>query len=158
MNARARNAVLGLVAVVVLLVAGGVVPGVLRHPPEDDGREIAAGVRLWRREGAVVVVVAGNADVGRLAEAVRTRRIRRVDVLVLRSGGSGSARLSAALRRRCAVRLALAPTGHSVPGAQAPAVGQRVAVGALEVAVERDRPRLDVRVGSPGHAPRPRAP
>jgi competence protein ComEC len=123
-----------------------------------DAESIAAGAQLWRRDGATVLVLAGNADGGRLLEALRRRGVRRVDVLVLRSGGSGGARLAGLVRHRAEVRLALAPAGHRVPGAEVFVPGQRARAGPLEVVAEGGRERLEVRVGSPAPCVSPSGP
>lgn len=143
------------VALVVGLFLASGVPG--RHPAEE-GTTIAAGAQLWRRGPATVLVLAGNADGGRLLEALRRRGVRRVDVLVLRSGGSGGAHLAALVRHRAEVRLALAPEGHRVPEARAFTPGQRVRAGPLEVVGEGRRDRLEVRVGSPAPCVSPSGP
>lgn len=126
--------------------------------PHDEGTPLARGAALWRRGGAAVLVLDGNADGGRLLEALRRRGVRRVDVLVLRSGGSGGARLAGLVRHRAEVRLALAPEGHTVPQAEAFTAGQRVRAGPLEVVAEVGRPRLEVRVGSPAPCASPSGP
>lgn len=141
-----QTAVGGLVIGAVLLVT------VLRPaqaPAAASGVPLVRGADLWRRDGAVVVVLAGNVEGGRLLEALRRNRIRRIDVLVLRSGGGASARLSQLVRHRSDVRLALAPAGHTVPGAAAFVPGQAVRVRGLEVVAVGGGTRLDVRVGSP---------
>jgi competence protein ComEC len=124
----------------------------------EMGTEITGGAALWRRDGATVLVLAGNADGGRLLEGLRRRGVRRVDVLVLRSGGSGGARLAGLVRHRAEVRLALAPDGHTVPRAEAFTAGQRVRAGPLEVVALVGRPRLEVRVGSPAPCASPSGP
>lgn len=120
--------------------------------PQRD--ELAAGVDLYRggREsgGGAVLVVSGAADEGALLEALRTRGVRRVDVLVLRSGGSSAARLAAAVAARSAIGMRLAPRGNQVPAAQAVTAGTIVRAGGVEVVVEAAGPPLRVRVGSPG--------
>jgi competence protein ComEC len=148
---RLAIAALGLVA---LYLAGH---RAHQGPPVDEARPIAIGAQLWRRDGAVVLVLAGNADEQAVLGALRAGRIRRVDVLVLRSGGSSSARLRAAVTRRADVRVTLAPSGSSVPNATTVAAGDAVRVGPFAITVDAAEPRLDVRVGSP-RAPRARSP
>jgi hypothetical protein len=152
-----RRVIAGIVAVVVV---GGLAGTGMRARPagDEEGTTIARGARLWRRDGASVLVLAGNADGGRLLEALRRRGLRRVDVVVLRSGGGGGARLGELVRRRTAVRLVLAPEGHRVPDAETFAAGQRVRAGPLEVVAEGVGPRLDVRVGSPAPCASPSGP
>lgn len=154
----ARAARVAVTAGVFVLVALTSSVGARPVPVGIEHVALVDGADVWRRDGATVVVLAGNADGGRLLEALRANGIRSIDVLVVRSGGSAAARLAALVRHRSEVRLALAPVGHRVPGAEVLAAGQVVRVGPLEVVAADGRPPLDVRVGSPGHAPRPRAP
>lgn len=149
--------VAGLTAV---LLSGGVIAWsrTAGRPAREEATAITAGAQLWRRDGAAVLVLAGNADGGGVLEALRRRGVRRVDVLVLRSGGSGGAHLAGLVRHRAQVRLALAPEGHRVPGAQAFTAGQRVRAGPLEVVAEDGGPRLEVRVGSPAPCVSPSGP
>ncbi len=146
---------LALLAVVFVSLAPLARPS---EPEHDTGRTLATGAQLWRADGAVVLVVAGNADAGRLLGGMRRAGVRRVDVLVLRSGGSAGARLAAAVRHRALVRTVLAPPGHQVPDAEVVVPDAPVGVGGLEIVVVGRRKPLDVRVGSPRHAPRARAP
>jgi hypothetical protein len=64
-------------------------------------------------------------------------------VLVLRSGGSASARLAAAVRHRSTVGLVLAPKGHRVPGAVAVSGERLVTVGPLSADLRGTSERLD---------------
>ena len=138
------------------LVVGLVVDARQVRPLE--GVELALGARAWRSDsGATVAVLGGNADVGSVLAGLRRHRIRRIDVLVLRSGGSNAARLSAAVRHRSAVGLTVAPEGHRVPGARAAGARRQVEVGDLRVETEAIGGRLEVRVASP-RAPRARPP
>jgi competence protein ComEC len=146
-GSRRRRIVAGAVAAI--LAGGLLVASRLPGPHHEEAAAIAAGAQLWRRDDATVLVLAGNADGGRLLEALRRRAVRRVDVLVLRSGGSGGAHLAGLVRHRAHVRLALAPEGHRVPGARAFTAGQRVRAGPLEVVAEGGGDRLEVRVGWP---------
>jgi competence protein ComEC len=144
-RARARPRVSASVLLVAALLVGGLAVSTRSHQP--DGREITRGARLWAGGGAVVVEVSG-ADPGQLLEALRQAGVRRVDLLVLRSGGSSAARLAEAVRHRGPVRLTLAPVGHHVPGAQVLAPGQSVSVGPYVARCTANRPRLTVRIGS----------
>jgi competence protein ComEC len=136
---RMRAAVASVV-VATLLVVGG------RSPPDGGGVPLTEGARLWRTDGATVLAVAGNADEGALLAALRGAQVRRVDVLVLRSGGSASARLAAAVRHRSTVGLVLAPKGHRVPGAVAVSGERLVTVGPLSADLRGTSERLDLSV------------
>lgn len=120
-------------------------------PREDRGRELTRGVRLWRDGGATVVTLSGSIDEGALLTALRRSAVRRVDILVLRSGGGGGSRLAAAVRHRSRVASIVAPPGHAVAGAITAAAGQRVSAGPLEVVVTSAGPPLEVRVASTRH-------
>ncbi len=138
----------------VLLVAAAVF-----LPPGDvAGRSPIEGMQLWRKDGAVVVSVSGSVDEGRLLQALRRERVRRIDVLVIRSPKGTSARLAAAVRHRAQVRSIVAPPGHLVAGATTASTGQRLGAGPLEVVVDAEGPPMKVRVGSPDHAPGARSP
>jgi len=124
----------------------GVLLGPVVVPPAGalDGVALAPGSRLWRR-GAVVLVLDGG-DPGRLLDGLRRRGVRRVDVLVAAGGGRTVAGTVAVLRDRLDVGLVLAPSGHRIRDASAPASGVALEVGALRVDVLRARPRLEVAV------------
>ncbi len=140
-----RRLALVLVAVA---VATSAIQATAVPSTEERGRSLVAGVRMWRRDGAVVVVAHGVADEGRLLTAMRRAGVRRVDILVLRSGGTGAARVTGVIRHRARVRSVLAPQRHSVPGALAATAGTRMRAGPLEVVVKDAGPRLDVGVTS----------
>ena len=148
-------------AVTALALVPVVAAGVATAGPSGrdlDGAPLGRGAELWRRDGATVVVLAGNADGGRLLKALRTNGVRRIDLLVLRSGGGAAARLAGLVRHRSGVRLTVAPAGHRVPDAEVLEPGEAVRVGALEVIAEGGRERLDVRVGSPAPCASPSGP
>lgn len=120
-------------------------------PREDRDRELTPGVRLWQGGGATVLMLSGGIDEGRLLTALRGSGVRRVDILVLRSGGGGGARLAGAVRHRARVGSILAPPGHAVAGAITAAAGQRIRAGPLEVVVSAAGPPLEVGVASIRH-------
>jgi hypothetical protein len=122
-----------------------------RPPPDVSGADLAVGAQLWRRHGAVVLVVAGNADESSVLRGLREAGVRRIDVLVLRSGGSAAARLAGAVRPRARPRLVVAPPGHHVPGAVAAPRGESdIDVGAARLLLRGGSGRLDVDVGAVG--------
>lgn len=121
------------------------------RPREDRDRELTSGVRLWRNGGATVVTLSGSIDEGRILTALRRSGVRRVDILVLRSGGRGGARLADAVRHRSHVGSIVAPPGHAVAGAITAATGQRIRAGPLEVVVSAAGPPLEVGVASIRH-------
>ncbi|MBW3557231.1 MAG: ComEC/Rec2 family competence protein [Actinobacteria bacterium] len=126
--------------------------------PGPGSRQIASGVGLWRQDGAVVLVVEEEGDQTRLLAALRQERLRRVDVLVLGSGGAGGARAAEAVRHRARVRLTLAPVGNRVPGAHTLSRGEEVRAGRLSVTALTSGRSLEVRVRSVADAPGARLP
>jgi hypothetical protein len=149
-----RPACSAFLAASLVVVAAGASPAT----SAADGSALARGAELWRRDGAVVVVVAGNADGGRLLEALRTNGVRRIDLLVVRSGGSAGARLAELVRHRSDVRLVVGPEGHRIPDAEVLRPGSTLRVGRLDVTAEGGRERLDVRVGSAAPCASPSGP
>lgn len=111
------------VAVVALAVAPAA--GVQRQARKPlDGVAITKGARVWRGDGATVVLV-GNAQTGRLLEALRRKGVRRPDVLVLHDAGDEED-LLARLRPRALLR-----AGETT-------AGSRIRIAGLEV--ETDPP------------------
>lgn len=125
--------------------------------PPMVGRRVTADARVWHQAGAVVLVVEGG-EPARLLGALRREKVRHVDVLVLRSGGSGAAKLAQAVRHRGRVRLVVAPQDNRVPGARTMVAGQQVRVGHLSVTAVASASRLEVRVRSQPDAPGARPP
>ncbi|MBW3614961.1 MAG: ComEC/Rec2 family competence protein [Actinobacteria bacterium] len=154
---RFRSRLWVVAPVVVAVAAALAAASATAPPPARGGREIASGVRLWREDGAVVLVVE-RTDQSRLLAALRQERLGRVDVLVLRSGGPGAARAAEAVRHRARVRLTLAPQGNRVPGARSLSPGQEVTAGRLSVAAVTSGRSLEVRVRSLADAPGARPP
>lgn len=143
---RVLMAPFGLSLAIVVVTASNCSP-----PREDRDRELSPGVRMWRSGGATVVTLSGSIEEGRLLRALRRSDVRRVDILVLRSGGGGGARLVGAVRHRSHVGSILAPPGHAVAGAITAAAGQRIRAGPLEVVVSAPGPPLEVGVASIRH-------
>ncbi len=110
------------------------------HPPL---REAAAGATVWRLD-ATVVVIEPAARTGQVFDGLRRGGVRRIDLLVSRSGGLGSATVVADLRSRLSVGRILAPPGNEIRDATAARRGDRWRAGRLEVAVAADSPRLEV--------------
>ena len=144
----ARVAVAGLVAV---LAAPAVA---VARPGPVDGREVAAGARLWRSGGASVLVVDDlQTSADRLLSGLRSASVRRLDVVVVARPGIASARDVEPALRRFPPRLLLGPQGNRLVGAEVPMAGTMVRAGPLLVAVDSVAPRLVVRV-SPRAQPR----
>ncbi|MBW3580198.1 MAG: ComEC/Rec2 family competence protein [Actinobacteria bacterium] len=103
----------------------------------------AAGARLWREGG--VVLVLDDADGARLLEGLRRHAVRRLDVVVVTRGTKAQAATVALLRSRVDVGAVLAPRGHLIRGALVPAEGT-VDVGGLRVVVAATEPALQAEV------------
>jgi competence protein ComEC len=117
-----------------------------------DGAGVAAGARLWR-DGAVVLVLDGGGDAGRLLDQLRVRGVRRIDVLVSRRGGRTAGGVVFMLRSRLPVGLVLAPAGHRIRGASVPRAGTALDVGGLRLDVGDVDPELEVAVAHRGRDP-----
>ena len=126
-----------------LVVALLLVPA-LAPPGPLAGAGGGSGATIWRRDGAVVVVVDRPWLPGVLRD-VRDAGVDRIDVLVLRRGGRLVAGTVLELRTRVDIRLVLAPAGHRVRDALVPAPGP-LAVGSLVVTVHDVEPALEVSV------------
>ncbi|MDP9005365.1 MAG: ComEC/Rec2 family competence protein [Actinomycetota bacterium] len=103
----------------------------------------AAGARLWRSGG--VVLVLDDADGARLLDGLRRHAVRRLDVVVATRGTKAQAATVALLRSRVDVGAVLAPRGHLIRGALVPAEGT-VDVGGLRVVVAATEPALKAEV------------
>ena len=132
-----------VVAVVVVVSLPAVRPGHL------DGRQVAAGARVWRDGGATVLVVDGARSPAALLAGLRDAAVRRLDAVVVGRPGSGAAGVVEPAVHRYGPPVVLAPAGSPLPGATVPAKGTRVRLGSLTVTVVRDRPRLEVEVSRP---------
>jgi competence protein ComEC len=134
--------------VAVALAAALVVVPAVSPASALDGDELALGARVWRRGGAVVVVL-DDADPARVLEGLRRRAVDRVDLLVLARGNRTVAGTVLVLRRRVRIGTVLAPPGHSVRDADTAAPRQVLTVGPLRVEVRATGPPLEVAVRGP---------
>jgi competence protein ComEC len=141
---RRRWMTIASLGVLVAAVVPALAPGPL------DGREVTSGARLWRREGAVVLVVDGTRSAGPLLAAMHEAEVTRLDMVVASRAGPGATAVVGSLLRRFPARLVLTPAGSTLPGAVVAAPGQRFGVGALTVDVVAADPRLVVRVDAEG--------
>jgi hypothetical protein len=139
-------------AVVLAGLVGGAValaPAVaVLRPSAVDGRTLVTGARLWRSDGASVIVVDDlRASPEALLASLHLADVRTLDVLVVLRPGPAAAGDVGALLRRFPPRLVLAPAGHRLPGEVAvPPSGSRVVAGRLVVTVETEGPRLTATV------------
>ena len=130
--------------VVVLALAMPAVSVRLTPPPLRT--EPVAGAVVWRAGGATVLELAGGVHPDRLLAALRQAGVRRLDLVVLSSGGSTTAAQVGAIRHHWPVADVLEPSGGTVPGASVPSIGWASIIGALSVDVVAVRPRLEVSV------------
>jgi competence protein ComEC len=139
-----------------LIATALVVPpivGVARPPATADaGTAIARGVRVWRADGAGVVVVSAAPPTPALLAGVRSHHVDHADLLVVTSTARTTEQTATLLQRRMPVRATLTPT-TARPGVA------RVGPFTVTITVSPGRTgaRLGVVVGSPG-APRARPP
>lgn len=145
MCAPARHAAARRLAGVVL-VATVVHPAWQLHDFRAHDEAVAHGVRLWRDGTSSVVAIDGRADAVRTLEALRRAGVRRVDVVVLRTGSVAVGDVVRALEARYSVGAVWAPAGHQVRGATTPPVGATARAGPFALSVVAVEPRLDVRI------------
>jgi hypothetical protein len=129
-------AALTVVAVVVLA---------LRGPAPARATEIGLGTRFWSVGGRTVLVAAGPMSSPAI-DALRARRLHRLDVLVVTRPGSAAADAARPLIAAFRPRVILAPEHHQLAGAYTARQGAAVVLGAVEVRVVTAGPPLRVRV------------
>ncbi|HEX7095745.1 MAG TPA: ComEC/Rec2 family competence protein [Acidimicrobiales bacterium] len=107
---------------------------------------VATGVRLWRDGDHAVVMLDGRADPVRTLQALRRAGVRRLDLVVARSGSVLVSDVVRALDARYRVGAVWAPARHEIRGAATPAAGTTARAGPFTVTVEAVQPRLLVDV------------
>src|SRR5690606_14067574 len=105
---------------------------------------------LWHDDGHAVVVLDGRAGAVQTLEALRRAGVRRVDLVITRTGGVSVGEVVRSLDARYGVAVHWAPVGHSIRGGTVPEPGERVRAGRFIVTVDSVDPRLDVRVERAG--------
>jgi hypothetical protein len=139
--ARGRRVVVGVVVGVVLAVIGLS----LRAPTSAGDVAIAPGVSLWVVDGSSVLTTGGRVPNG-VPDALRSRRIHRLDVLVVERPGKGAADAAWPIISAFRPRVVLAPEHHQVAGAHTARAGAVVLIGRVEVRVIAGGPPLRVTV------------
>lgn len=140
---------IGIAGLVLVVLLGWPVAS-QRWPPDLDGIELTEGVKLWRTQGATVLVVDGaRGSPGRLLSGLRLASVRRLDVVVLARRGAADARAVAPMLRRIPYRLILAAPGSRVAGAVVPEPDSRVDVGPLSLKLDLANEIPQVGVGRP---------
>ena len=140
-----RHRIRWMAVAAVGVCAAAAVPALV--PRSLEGREVSPGARLWRWDGATVLVVDDARSPTVLLSGLHEVEVARLDVVVVSGAGKGPAAVVGPLLRRFPPRLLLAPPGSPLPGATAPEAGTFVAVGALAVRVDAVTPKLAVTVG-----------
>jgi competence protein ComEC len=133
-----------LVAPAALTVAAVVVLA-LRGPSPASASEIGPGVRFWSAGGRTVLVTAGPVS-STAVDALRARRLHRLDVLVVTRPGSAAAEAARPVIAAFRPRVVLAPEHHQLAGAYTARRGAAVVLGGVEVKVVTAGPPLRVRV------------
>ena len=145
----------GLAVAVTLTVAALAVP----VPSRVEGEPLGPGAELWVDGGAAVVVVDGRSRAAAVLAGLRARGVRRVDVVVVRTGAAAGRETAATLRRRWPAAVVLAPApdrsarlhGDGLD-AVSPPPGAVVGAGGLRLTVVSstpDRLEVDLDAGPP---------
>ncbi|MEA3019993.1 MAG: competence protein ComEC, partial [Actinomycetota bacterium] len=95
-------------------------------------RELAHGAHLWRA-GATVLVLDAGADSARLLDGLRRAGVRRIDLVVARSGSRDVASVLVDLRARVPTRAIAAPPGARIRDATVVSRPVTVRIGQLTV-------------------------
>jgi competence protein ComEC len=151
----AAGAVRGVGVAGVVAVLGAAVlssPG-SGHRPGRGPVALGAGMVLWRdTAGATALVIDGRAVESDLGSRLGRAGIRRLDLLVVRTGARQAIATARAVRARwpAVTIVAPRPSVGSVPGALAPPPGGVVGVGDLRVRLTGSDDRLSVTVTQAG--------
>jgi competence protein ComEC len=117
----------------------------MRGPAAASGSEVGPGMQLWSVRGRTVLVVGGQPSATAL-DALRARRLHRLDVLVVARPGTSAADAARPLIAAFHPRVVLAPESHQVAGAYTARLGATVVIGDVEIRVADAGPPLRVRV------------
>lgn len=136
----AAGLVAGAVAVVLTQAA-------IQPPVAAAGATVGPGAVLWVADQRVVLLVGGRVPPA-VADELRRRRVRRLDVLVVTRPGPAAADAAWPLVRGFRPRVVLAPEEHQLAGARTARVGATAAVGRVVVRVTAAGPPLQVEVSN----------
>jgi hypothetical protein len=139
-----------VVVAVALATIGAVVASALRPPTPTDAFAAAPGLTLWVADGRAIVAVGGRFS-PRGLDALRARRVHRVDLLVVTRPGSAAADAAWPLIAAFRPRVVLAPEEHQVAGAHTARRGAVATFGALRVRVTDAGPPLRFTVTRAGY-------
>jgi competence protein ComEC len=129
-----------------VLVGVAVVALSLRAPSPTVAADLDDGATLWVIDGRSVLSVGGRVS-PRLLDALRLRRVLRLDVLVVTRPGPAAAEAAWPVISAFRPRVVLAPEHHQVAGAKTARRGAVAALGAVEVRVTEAGPPLRFEVG-----------
>lgn len=134
---------IGAVAALVVVVAAA-----LGRPPAPVGTtEVAAGASLVvAPEGGTILQLDGRVRLDALLDGLRRSGLRRLDVVVVRSGARAASAAAQALGRRLDVGLVLVPPEVGVPDGVAARPGAEIAVPGLRLEVRVAGERVDVSI------------
>jgi hypothetical protein len=138
----ARRRVLVVVGCVAI---GAVVCTALRPPASVDDVDLGSGAHLWVRHGRSVLTVGARLP-PRLLDALRARRVLRLDVLVVTKPGGAAADVAWPIMQAMRPRVVLAPEHHQLARAKTARAGAIVVVGGVEVIVTDGGPPLAISV------------
>ncbi len=121
----------------------------LRGPSTAIARPVDDGATLWVIDGRSVLAVGGRVS-PRALDALRVRRVLRLDVLVVTRPGSAAADAAWPIISAMRPRVVLAPEHHQVAGAHTARNGAVAAVGTVAVRITDAGPPLRVAVSRMG--------
>ena len=142
---RGGRAARAVAATVLVALVIGAVLGARR--PLGPGAHDVGGAVLWRGSGpgaGTVLVVPGDARTAAVLEGLRTRNVRHLDLVVVRSPGPTAAETVRTVAARVEVATVWVPPGARTPGT-VPASGTTVA-GGLAVTIQRTSDGLAAQV------------
>lgn len=130
----------------VVVVAALVVAGVPHQAAREGQVPLGLGADAVSVDGAVVVVLDGRTDVGRLLATTRSASLGRPDLIVVRSPGSRATGAATALVRRYGAVPVAVPAGAPSGSGTVVSAPVTMRVGSLRVRVRPDGGRLAVEV------------
>lgn len=131
-----------------LAVAALVIPGVTVRMAVPLHVAAGGGFDLWRGGGATVVVLSAPVTPAAVLGSLHDAGVRRIDLVVVGTGGARDGAVVDALRHRWAVGAVVAPTANHIRGVRVPHRGDRWQLGGLVLTVTEMQPHLRVAVAA----------
>ncbi len=144
-----------ILVVLAAATTAGVLGVTVGPPAPVAAASIGPGATLWVVGRRSVLSVGGRVS-SRVLDALRTRRVHRLDVLVVTRPGSAAADAAWPLVAAFRPRVVLAPEHHQLAGARTARAGARAVVGGVEVHVTDGGPPLEFSVYRQARDPPPR--